>query len=60
MTIPIEKWKAILETELTKKEESIDIAQDAENPNEERIAKLEEKANLIEEMINLLEEYENI
>ena len=62
MAIPIEKWKVLLTltSELEKKEDALSIAQDQDNPNDERIDKLENQCNLLEEMTNLLEEYGNL
>ena len=60
MAIPMEQWIFRLEAELDKKEDSLAKANDSENPNDERIEKLETQSNLLEEMINLLNEYQDL
>jgi len=47
-----------LESIQEKVEEYLDNAQDAENPNEERVARLEEELNSIEEAIEALNNIE--
>jgi predicted nuclease with TOPRIM domain len=53
----LQGWMKQLEETIEKKEEALDNAQNAENPNDERIEKLENELALLEEMTTLVEEY---
>ncbi len=55
-----EKLASDLEAMLEKKNETLDNANDADSPNDERINKLEEEIALIEEMADLVDQYINL